>query len=188
MKRPLQSMLVLAASAIALVASGCAAHPAPQSQAPASSATSATQPAAVATGLAGSPTETASVSAEATKGAGVSAKALAYAKGMGGADHKGLAVYLVVGGTYGTEADAQAALDKALPLYDDLPAYFIVQRSDSFAGMAPGSFVVVEVHFKAPTEENLEFDRKGFPNAHVVKSRVLVAAPVPVYEDIVGGD
>ena len=91
-------------------------------------------------------------------------------------------------GTFSTEAQAQAALDKALPLFGKAQPYFIVQHSDSFAGMASGSWVVVEAHFKTPTAENLELARKGFPGAHVVRARVLVSDPIPVYEDLVGGD
>jgi hypothetical protein len=129
-----------------------------------------------------------SASAGANKPPVVSATSLAYAKKIGGFDHKGLTLYFIIGGTFGTESDAQAALDRALPLFGDMQPYFIVQSSDSFAGMTPGRWVVVEAHFKTPSKENLEFARRGFPDAQVQRARVMVSAPIPVYEDIVGGD
>jgi len=67
----------------------------------------------------------------------------------------------MVGGTFGTEAESQAALDKATRSFGDRQAFFIVQRSESFAGMTLGQWVVVEAHFKTPTDDYLEFARRG---------------------------
>jgi hypothetical protein len=118
----------------------------------------------------------------------VSAKSLAYAKNLGGWDHKGQDLYFIIGETYASEAAAQAALDKALPLFGDMASYFIVQRSDNFAGMAPGKWVLVEAHFKSPSDDNMVFARRAFPDAQIVRAQVKVTDPIPVYEDMVGGD
>ena len=117
-----------------------------------------------------------------------SAKSLEYAKSIGGWDHKGQSLYFIVGGTFGTEAEAQAALDAATRTFGDRLAFFIVQRSESFAGMTPGQWVVVEAHFKTPADDYLGFVRRGFPDARVQRARVVVSAPIPLFEDIVGGD
>ena len=172
--------------AVAISASGCLGGPPAPTDIPVSPAAS-TRPAGTDTpGSVDAKVTSASVSAQKTPG--VSAKSLAYAKQIGGLDHKGQTLNFIVGGSFGTESEAQAALDKALPSFGDMQPYFIVQRSDSFAGMTPGSWVVVEAHFKAPTAQDLEFARRGFPDARVERARVIVAAPIPVYEDLVGGD
>ena len=190
MNRPFQSIALLAAAALLLTATGCGLKVStppsvPPTLAPAA-APAATEPSDTA-GSQGAPA-TSSASADAPKLTTPSAKALEYAKSIGGFDHKGQQYYFIVGGTFGTEAEAQAALDKATRGFGDRPAFFVVQHSDSFAGMTPGQWVVVEAHFKTPTDDNLEFARRGFPNARVQRARVVVSAPIPLFEDMVGGD
>ena len=185
-KRLLLPISLAAAVAAALSVSGCLGGPDAPRYVPISSAMS-TIPAGTDSS---SPVAASADSSGATaaKSSGVSAKSLARAQSIGGSDYEGQTFNFIVGGTYGTEGEAQAALDKALPLFGDMQAYFIVQRSDSFAGMTPGSWDVVEAHFKTPTGENMEFARRGFPSAYVVRARILVSDPIPVYEDLVGGD
>ena len=185
-KRLLLPTSLAVAVVVTLSVTGCLGGPDAPRYIPISSATSTIQ-----TGTDSSSPVAASVDsspATAATSSGVSAKSLARAKSIGGSDYEGQTFNFIVGGTFGSEADAQAALDKALPLFGDMQPYFIVQRSDSFAGMAPGRWVVVEAHFKTPTAENLEFAHRGFPSAHVVRARILVPDPIPVYEDLVGGD
>jgi hypothetical protein len=179
-------ILLAAAAVLALATSGCLGGPNAPQQIPASSGSSTTS----AGSEASAPVAEGSSSAvsPAPKQSGVSAKSLAYAQSIGGQDVQGQTFNLIVGGTYPTEAAAQAALDKAKPLFGDMQSFFIVQRSDSFEGMAPGSWVVVEAHFKTPSDDNMNFARRGFPDASVVRARVLVTDPMPVFENLVGGD
>ena len=176
------------AVAVTIAASGCLGGPSAPTDIPVSKAASTTPAGMDASGSGPAASTVASAPVSAPTSPGVSAKSLAYAKRIGGWNHKGQTLNFIVGGSFGTESEAQAALDKALPLFGDMQPYFIVQRSDSFAGMTTGNWVVVEAHFKAPTAEDLEFARRGFPDAHVERARVIVAAPIPVYEDLVGGD
>ena len=185
-KRLLLPTSLAAAAAVGLSVTGCLGGPDAPRYIPTLTATSSVVPgtdssAPVAPSADSSP-------ATAAKSSGVSAKSLAYARSVGGSDYEGQTFNFIVGGTFGTEAEAQAALDKALQVFGGAQEYFIVQRTDSFAGMVPGSWVVVEAHFKAPTAKSLELARRGFPGAHVVRARVLVSDPIPVYEDFVGGD
>jgi hypothetical protein len=177
---------LVVALAVTLSITGCLGGPDAPRDIPVSPVTSTIQPGADST----SPVA-ASVDASAAttaKPSGVSAKSLAHAHSIGGSDQEGKTFNFIVGGTFGTEAQAQAALGKALPAFGDTQPYFIVQRSDSLAGMAPGTWVVVEAHFKTPTAKDLELARRGFPGANVVRARVLVSDPIPVYENLVGGD
>jgi hypothetical protein len=182
--RRVRSIGALAAAvAIVLSSSGCLPASSPPVDIPLVPTTSTAPPA--------SGSSTSQAGSGATSGENstrVSAKSLAYAKNLGGWDHKGKDLYLIVGATYGSEAEAQAALDKALPLFGDQQSYFIVQHSDSFAGMAPGKWILVEAHFKTPSDDNMLFARRAFPDAQVVRGQVRVTDPIPVYEDMVGGD
>jgi hypothetical protein len=145
----------------------------------------------------GSAASTAIVDTQATSAVGapvadpvpfpVSAKSTAYAESIGGTNHEGETLYFVVGASVQTEQEAQAALDKAIPLFGDMQSYFIVQRSDSFDGMRPGWWVVIEAYRKPPSQENVDFARRAFPDAYVKRSVVGVSAPIPVYEDLVDG-
>lgn len=114
-----------------------------------------------------------------------SAKSLEYAMSIGGTDHDGETLYFVIGVTVPTELEAQKALDAALPRFGDMQSYFIVQSTDKFGGMEPGSWVVVEAYRKAPSAENMQLARRGFPRATVVKATVRTSEPIPVYEDMV---
>jgi hypothetical protein len=146
---------------------------------------------ATSTAPSGSGSSSSQAGSDATSGKAstrVSEKSLAYAKNLGGWDHKGQDLYFIVGATYGSEAEAQAALDKALPLFGDQQSYFIVQHSDGFAGMAPGKWILIEAHFKNPSDDNMLFARRAFPDAQVVRAQVRVSDPIPVFEDMVGGD
>jgi len=63
----------------------------------------------------------------------------------------------------------------------------LVQISDNFEGLEPGWWVVLEAYRSEPSPENLDFDRRGFPDAHVERATVRTSDPIPVYEDVVGG-
>ena len=186
MRKLLLSSVCALGIVIAISVSGCLDGPPPPTDIPMSATAPKKYTTADASGSVVATVVPTPTSAQTTPGP--SAKSLAYAERIGGWDHKGQTLNLIVGGSFGTESEAQAALDKALPLFGDLQPYFIVQRSDSFAGLTPGSWVVVEAHFKTPKAEDLEFARRGFPDAHVERVRVIVSAPIPVYEDLVGGD
>jgi len=173
---------VVTALGLALAMTGCLPQSKPPVGVPLLPATSTAPPSGTET-----PAQPADSGADASS-TKVSKKALDYAKQLGGWDHKGQDLYFIVGATFGTEVAAQAALDKALPTYGDMQPYFIVQRSDNFAGMAPGSWIVTEAHFKTPSDDNMAFARRGFPKAQVVRAQVKVTDPIPVYEDMVGGD
>jgi hypothetical protein len=67
-----------------------------------------------------------------------------------------------------------------------MQSYFIVQRSDNFDGMDPGWFVVAEAYRGEPSQENLQFGRRGFPDVYVKQATVKTEDPIPVYEDMVG--
>ncbi len=117
----------------------------------------------------------------------VSEKSTAYAQSIGGTDHKGETLFFIIGASLRTEAGAQKAIDRAIPLFGDMQSYFIVQRSDSFDGMKAGWWIVAEAYRKLPSPENVEFARRAFPDAYVKRAVVKVSAPIPVYEDLVGG-
>jgi hypothetical protein len=118
----------------------------------------------------------------------VSAKSRAYAKTLGGWSHKGEKLFLIVGAVFPTEGAAQSALDAALPRFGDMQPYFIVQSSNNFKGLSPDRWVVVEAYRAKPSSDNMLFARRGFADAHVIAVTDLVTDPVPVYEDLVGGD
>ncbi len=118
---------------------------------------------------------------------GVSPQSIDYARSLGGSSHQGETLYLVVGATVDTEELAQSALDAAIPLFGDMQSYFIVQRSDNFDMLRPGSFVVIEAYRDQPSSENLEFGRRGFPDASVRRVVVTTTDPIPVVEDMISG-
>ena len=117
----------------------------------------------------------------------MSPESIEYARSLGGSSHQGEALYLVVGASVDTEELAQSALVAAIPLFGDMQSYFIVQRSDNFDGLPPGSWVVIEAYRDQPSSENLEFGRRGFPDASVSRVVVATANPIPVVEDMVSG-
>ncbi len=117
----------------------------------------------------------------------VSRRSADYAQSIGGTDHEGETLYFIIGASVRTEAAAQKGLDRAIPLFGDMQSYFIVQRSDSFRGMKSGWWLVVEAYHKFPSQENVDFARRAFPDAYVKRATVAVSAPIPVYEDLVDG-
>ena len=117
----------------------------------------------------------------------VSEKSAAYAESIGGTDHKGEKLRFLIGASLSTEAAAQKALDRAIPLFGDMQSYFIVQRSDSFEGMRAGWWIVAEAYRNVPSQENMDFARRAFPDAYVKQGTVKVSSPIPVYEDLVKG-
>jgi hypothetical protein len=116
----------------------------------------------------------------------LSAKAIAYAKSLGGASYNGEGLYLIIGASKSSEAEAQALLNKALPAFGDMQPYFIIQLSDNFSGLKPGYFVIVEAHLNQPNEEDLQFARRGFPDAYTKFVTVNTGDPIPAYEDVMG--
>ncbi len=117
----------------------------------------------------------------------VSSDSVAYAKSLGGTSHEGQALYFVIGASVASERAAQAMLEDALPRFGDMQSYFIVQRSDNFEGMNPGWWVILEAYRNEPSPENLDFGRRGFPDAYVRHATVRTSDPIPVYEDMVEG-
>lgn len=116
----------------------------------------------------------------------ISPDVIAYAESLGGISHQGETLYLVIGTTIGSQSGAMLALDRATPLFGDMQSYFIVQRSDSFEGLQPGYWVVIEAYYDEPPASELDFGRRGFPEAYVRQVKVLTADPIPVYEDAIG--
>lgn len=132
-------------------------------------------------------TETETQVAPAQEGSkGPSEDALDYARELGGVSQSGGELHFIIGASCDSEKAAQSLLDKAIPLFGDMQSYFVVQRSDNFDGMRPGYWVVIEAYEKRPSEENLQFARRGFPKAYVKQATVLTADPLPVYEQLVG--
>jgi hypothetical protein len=117
----------------------------------------------------------------------VSSDSIAYAKSLGGTSHDGETLYFVIGASVERERTAQAMLDDATPRFGDMQSYFIVQISDNFEGMEPGWWVIIEAYRSEPSAENLDFGRRGFPDAYVKQATVRTVDPIPVYEDMVGG-
>lgn len=115
----------------------------------------------------------------------VSERSIAYAEGLGGTSHDGEALYLIIGASVESEEEAQAKLDAATPTFGDMQSYFIIQSSDNFQGLAPGWWIVIEAYRADPSPENLDFAKRGFPNAYVKQATVATQDPIPVYEDLV---
>jgi len=118
----------------------------------------------------------------------VSSDSIDYALSLGGSSHLGETLYLVVGASVDTEGSASSALEAAIPRFGDMQSYFIVQRSDNFHGLQPGSWVVIEAYRDKPSTENLQFGRRGFPAASVERATVATEDPIPVFEDMVADD
>lgn len=107
-----------------------------------------------------------------------------YAENLGGKSHFGETLYFVVGQSLDSERAALDALEKAKPLFGDMQDYFIVQRSDNFYGMRPGWWIIAEAYRVSPSEDNLQFARRAFPDAYVRQATVNTRDPIPVYDDI----
>lgn len=118
----------------------------------------------------------------------ISAESAKYAESLGGNSHENERLYFIIGASVRSERDAQKELSRALPLFGDMQSYFIVQRSESFEGMRPGWWVVIEAYRKQPSRENLMLARRAFPDAYVKTATVGTSYPIPVYEDQVSGD
>jgi len=117
----------------------------------------------------------------------VSSDSIAYATSLGGTSQEGETLYFVIGASAQSEQTAQAILDEAIPRFGDMQSYFIVQLSDNFEGMEPGWWAIIEAYRGEPSAENIDFDRRGFPDAYVKQATVRIVDPIPVYEDMVGG-
>lgn len=113
------------------------------------------------------------------------ASSLEYARKLGGVTQSGKRLWVILGRTAETEAEAQEALDAALPTFGDMQSYFIVQHSDGFEGLPLGQWVVIEAYEAAPSSENLDLARRGFADADVAEVTVKTGDPVPVYEQVV---
>jgi hypothetical protein len=109
----------------------------------------------------------------------VSQESLDYAEWLGGTSHKGEKLYLVIGASVKSETQAKALLEPAKAV-GDMQSSFIVQLSDNFAGMTPGYWVVFEAYDGYPSEEDLMFCRRPFPDAYVKTATVLTDDPIPV--------
>jgi hypothetical protein len=188
-------LVLIALAALVAVVAGCAQQQVTSSLSslpPAPTTAGSTATIATTTTTAGTaPTEAVSSTTSAetpTTTVGVSPDSIAYAKSLGGTSHEGETLYFVIGASAETEQAAQTMLDEATPQFGDMQSYFIVQMSDNFEGLEPGGWVVLEAYRNEPSPENLEFDRRGFPDAQVESATVRTADPIPVYEDVVGGD
>jgi hypothetical protein len=195
--RPCAVLLVLIAGlAVVAAVSGCAQQqPVPSSTPSLSTASSFTSTTATTAGPAptvgvtsSSTASTAPTTTTTTTTLAVSSDSIAYAKSLGGTSHEGQRLYLVIGASVESEQAAQAMLEKATPLFGDMQSYFVVQLSDNFEGLEPGWWVVIEVYRGKPSADNLAFDRRGFPDAYVKQATVRTSDPLPVYEDMVGGE
>jgi hypothetical protein len=188
-------VLLVGLGAAAFVA-GCGGQQSPPSSASSTSTASTT---AVATTNSASRTSSAtsaiiasSTAASTTavstgKGSGgVSSDSIAYAQSLGGTSHEGETLQLVIGALLDSEQAAQATLLEATARFGDMQSYFIVQLSDNFEGMEPGWWVILEAYWDEPSPENLDFDRRGFPEAYVTSATVMTSDPIPLYEDMVG--
>lgn len=116
----------------------------------------------------------------------ISNAAAVYAEDIGGTSHRGQTLFFVVGASVASEEEARTLLDEALPSFGDMQPYFIVQNSSNFEGMEPGRWVIIEAYRDEPSSENLDFGRRGFPDAQVVEATVLTEDPIPVYEELMG--
>ncbi len=114
--------------------------------------------------------------------------ALLYAQKLGGVSLEGDELYLIVGASADTEAEAQDLLDAALPSFGDMQSYFIVQLAENFDGLAGGykKYIVIEAYRESPSTDNQDFGRRGFPDLAVEHVTVITFDPIPVYEDVVG--
>jgi hypothetical protein len=174
------------ASRIAFICVGCAAILGVLSGC-APGANAATPASALATTTAGSPRIDPTRSVETSLEPTVSSDSIEYALSLGGSSHLGETLFLVVGASVDTEDSASSALEAAIPRFGDMQSYFIVQRSDNFDGLQPGSWVVIEAYRDKPSAENLQFGRRGFPAASVERATVATEDPIPVVEDMVSG-
>lgn len=185
-------LVLIAGLAVVSALSGCAPKPAASST---SSVPSVNSPATTTITTAGSTSTAEATSSSAaaptttvTTSISLSGDSLAYARDLGGTSHEGETLYFVIGASLETEQKAQDLLDDATPLFGDMQSYFIVQLSDNFEGMEPGWWVIIEAYRAQPSQENIDFDRRGFPDAYVKQATVRTADPIPVYEDMVGGE
>jgi hypothetical protein len=151
------------------------------------SITEATTEAPVTTTLAATTTTAAPSTTTTKKKVKLSAEALDYAASLGGSSHLGEKLYFVIGISVPTEAEALDQLEGAKGV-GDMQSYFIVQRSDNFEGMTPGWYVVFEAYRDYPSQENIDFGRRPFPDAYVKSAIVRTSDPIPVYEDMMMGD
>jgi len=122
---------------------------------------------------------TTSVPTPTTTAAAVSAESIAYAQSIGGTSHMGEELYFVIGASVATEAEAKALLEPAKAV-GDMQSSFIVQLSDNFDGMSPGYWVIFEAYDGYPSEDDLFFCRRPFPDAYVVRATVMTNDPIPV--------
>ena len=116
----------------------------------------------------------------------ISGAALVYAEDLGGISHLGETLFFVVGARVESEEEARTRLDEAIPRFGDMQSYFIVQNSSNFEGMEPGHWIIIEAYRDEPSAENLDFGRRGFPDAQVTEATVLTEDPIPVYEELMG--
>ena len=112
---------------------------------------------------------------------------IAYARRIGGVSHRGQTLYVILAATEKTEAAARARLDAAIPKFADTELYYVVQKSDNFAGLPAGEWIVIESYrdkAHALLKENLDYGRLVGPDPRVVKVVVKTTEPIPVYEDL----
>lgn len=132
-------------------------------------------------------TSTGGVTTSAAAANPVSQDSRDYALSLGGTSHKGEKLYFVIGASVKSEKQAQALLEPAKAV-GDMQSYFVVQLSDNFDGMTPGYWVVFEAYREYPSQENIDFGRRPFPDAYVKSAVVLTDDPLPVYEDMLIGE
>lgn len=121
----------------------------------------------------------------------LSSTEIAAAKKLGGRSHKGESLYLVVATTSDSETVARSRLNEAIPHFGDTANYFVVQASDSFSGMQPGSFVVAEAYAKrADAQEALDWwsgrVEADWYQPRLVGATRLSSDPIPVVNVDVG--
>jgi hypothetical protein len=122
--------------------------------------------------------------------AAISAKAVAYAKELGGKAHSGETLYLVIITRDPSESVVARRLEEATPHFGDTADYFVILDSSWFPELPPGQFILAEAH---STAEHAQVARDWWADrvdanwyqAVVEKVTVNTDSPIPVvYIDV----
>ena len=112
--------------------------------------------------------------------------AIKQARNLGGVSHRGEELFAIVGDSFHTEKEANAAIKQAHPFFGDMQDYFIVQTASCVEGLPVKKYSVIELYkIRLHAEENLSFAERSFVKPRIVKVHILRDDPLPVYEDVV---
>jgi hypothetical protein len=109
----------------------------------------------------------------------VSEASLEYARSLGGTSRDNEDLYLVVGASARSEAQALGELETAKTI-EGQDTFFIVQLSENFDGLLPGHWVVIQAYEERPSVQEIDLCRRAFPRATVERVRVRTEDPIPV--------